>query len=124
MADPIVEGGGSDQFQRKLVYVALGEALTAPDDDPVDEEIHLVEKLQVQEGPHEGRRAARRDLAAADSLSSGIESASSPSSNVELFSHLGQGAWPMYFVTVFTKARTGIVLDRMVGGRASANPFY
>jgi hypothetical protein len=29
----------------------------------VDEEIQLIEKLQVQEGPHEGRGAARRDLA-------------------------------------------------------------
>ena len=64
VADPIVEGGGSDQFQRKLVYVALGEALTAPDDDPVGEEIQLIEKRQVQEGPHEGRGAARGDLAA------------------------------------------------------------
>ena len=44
--------------------VALGEALTAPDDDPADAEIQLVEKLQVQEGPHEGRGAARGDLAA------------------------------------------------------------
>jgi hypothetical protein len=64
VADPIVEGGGSDQFRRKLVYVALGEALTAPDDDPVGEEIQLIEKLQVKEGPHEGRGAARGDLAA------------------------------------------------------------
>ena len=64
VADPIVEGGGSDQFGRKLVYVAHGQALTAPDDDPADEGIQLVEKLQVQEGPHEGRGAARGDLAA------------------------------------------------------------
>jgi hypothetical protein len=42
----------------------LGQALTAPDDDPVGEEIQLIEKRQVQEGPHEGRGAARGDLAA------------------------------------------------------------
>jgi hypothetical protein len=54
VAEPIVEGGGSDQFQRKLVSVALGEAFTAPDDDPVDEEIQLVETLQVPGGPARG----------------------------------------------------------------------
>jgi hypothetical protein len=61
---PIVEGGGFDQFQTKLVSIALGVALAAPNNYRIDEEIQFVDKLQIQEGPHEGRGAAHRDLAA------------------------------------------------------------
>jgi hypothetical protein len=108
VADPVVEGGGSDQFRRKLVYVALGEALTAPDDDPVDEEIQLVEKLQVQADRTRVEEPLVVISPPSDSLSSRTESASSPSSNVELFqSTLVKVRDTMYFVTVFMKPAPG-----------------
>jgi hypothetical protein len=66
--DPIVEGGGSESVPEEAGLRCPREALTAPDDDPAHEEIQLVEKLQVQEGPHEGRGAARGDLAASQLL--------------------------------------------------------
>ena len=65
--------------------VALGEALTAPDDDPADAEIQLVEKLQVQEGRTKVEEPLVVISPPSDSLSSRTESPSWPSSNVELF---------------------------------------
>src|SRR5215212_9846899 len=65
MDNPVVEGGGFDQFQREMFSVALRQALAAPDDHWVYEKIQLVEKLQLEQGPDESRRAAHRDLAVA-----------------------------------------------------------
>ena len=125
MAEPIVEGGGSDQFQRKLVSVALGEAFTAPDDDPVDEEIQLVE---TPLGPGGTVTRVEEPLVVisptSDSLSLRTESASSPSSNVELFqSTLVKVRDTMYFVTVFIKPAPGSSSDRMVRGRPRRIPL-
>ena len=59
-----------------------------------------------------------------DSLSSGTESASSPSSNVELFqSALVKVRDTMYFVTVFMKPAPGSS-STVWSGRASGNPSY
>jgi hypothetical protein len=88
--------------------VALGEALTAPDDDPADEEIQLVEKLQVQEGRTKVEEPLVVISPPSDSLSSRTESPSWPSSNVELFqSTLVKVRDTMYFVTVFIKPAPG-----------------
>ena len=88
--------------------VALGEALTAPDDDPADEEIQLVEKLQVQEGRTKVEEPLVVISPPSDSLSSRTESPSWPSSNVELFqSTLVKVRDTMYFVTVFMKPAPG-----------------
>jgi hypothetical protein len=88
--------------------VALGEALTAPDDDPADEEIQLVEKLQVQEGRTKVEEPLVVISPPSDSLSSRTESPSWPSSNVELFqSTLVKMRDTMYFVTVFMKPAPG-----------------
>jgi hypothetical protein len=108
-ADPIVEGGGSDHFQRKLVYVALGEALTAPDDDPVDEEIQLRrESFRSRRDRTRVEEPLMVISPPSDSLSSGTESASSPSSSVELFqSTLVKVRDTRYFVTVFIKPTPG-----------------
>src|SRR5215218_8970896 len=62
---PVVECGGSDQFQRQMVSVALRSALALPHDHWVHQKVQLVEKLQLEQGPDESRRAAHRDLTVA-----------------------------------------------------------
>jgi hypothetical protein len=108
VADPIVGGDGSDQFQRKLVYVALGEALPRP-----------TMTRQMRRFNSSRNFRSRRDRTKveeplvvisppSDSLSSRTESPSSPSSNVESFqSTLVKMRDTMYFVTVFIKPAPG-----------------
>src|SRR5215213_2821479 len=122
--NPVVERGGFDQLQRQVVPVALRQALAAPDDHGVNQKIQLVEELQLKKGSPGGRGPLIAISRSPDSLSSRTESATSPSSKVELF----QSTWlkvrdTTYFFTLFMKSAPGSS-SLVRPGQACANPSY